>query len=1368
MNELFNDIFSRVVEISIASSFLILAVILFRIIISKKASRGVVCLLWALVGIRLLVPFSIESEFSLIPEFSVKYSDYSSDIENNLMKENNSKEISEDKSKENYEFISEVNESQSDFDYINSEYIEEVSYNDFESILDISKESYRDNSGNYSEDGFEDITEEYSETKPESNEEYSETELESNEEYSEAKTESKEISGSIILRPDDMSTDGADVEKSSVSFENTNNNEEQSNKSERKNIEFTEKTIRIFGAIWFVGMTLLGLYGAFQYIKLKNRVSAFSLDDEGIRKCENIESPFVLGVIKPKIYVPYGLSEKTERYIISHEKAHIKRLDYISKILGFVALCVYWFNPLVWVGFVLFCRDIEYACDEKVVSKLDSERKKEYALALLECSTKGYFISACPVSFGEIGVKARVKNTLSYKKPLLLIVVLSVILCAVLSVLFMTDPKAAEGDLEIVSEETSKDESEFISEESRGEVSFKNESAEDVSNDTVSFLGICGEKLTYEIKDSLLVIQGTGEMFDYNSYDSPWWNKEKIEHVTVEEGVTSIGEKAFFGMKIKSVSLPETLKTIKSQAFQSCSIEKIIIPDSVDYVGGKVFEGCSSLESVDFGSSLKKTVGGTFRNCTSLKEVKLNNIEVISNEDFSGCTALEKIELENVTTVNNKAFFGCTSLLEINFSDSISYVGENVLNNTALYDDVSRWENGSFYVDNVLVSVDVNALGETYEVKSGTKAIAGAVFKGSKTLEKVVLPDSLVSIGSSAFSNCEYLKDIILPDSLASIGQSAFSYCYYLQNIKMPKTVKYLGQYAFIGCFRLEEVEIGSVTECGYAVFLGCDRLNTVTFANGASVVGGYMFDGCKKLKTVSLCDSIEVIGDGAFLDCSALEEITFPKNLKSVGCEVFRNCEKLNSVSLGESLESIGVYSFFKCSSLEKISLGKNVKEFGKYAFVDTKFYNDKSNFKKGFISIGKYLIAPEFDSDGKGGIIGDDNSKESESISEKETKNIRLYVCNENATALHIVESTTNGNIDNIITQLISRKCIPEGTKAYSFELEGKTAKIDLSADFGKVLERDFEEENIVMGSLFNTIIKFYRVENVVFTVESEIFEKDSVRYDFPIEFMGENITADIAGSGNELDVNWNIKGDTLLISGEGKMNDYKKGKAPWSEFAKNINKIEIEDGVTYIGKYAFYGTNAEKVSISSTVLEIGEGAFMKCSSLIGVLIPNSVTVVGEQAFAECGKLDYAVLSLKMKVIKKKTFYNCYSLNSVLIMRNVRTIEEYAFDSNSSLDIYFYDGKSSWDSMKKAKNWISGSYKVITGPETQTNSFAEPSVFSSGIQSTSPFGNSTTMGYPNTGLNLPSGNNYLPKKASFPSSSANKSSAPSIRIWP
>jgi len=690
------------------------------------------------------------------------------------------------------------------------------------------------------------------------------------------------------------------------------------------------------------------------------------------------------------------------------------------------------------------------------------------------------------------------------------------------------------------------------------------------------------------------------------------------------------------------------------------------------------------------------------------------------------------------------------------------------LNNTALYNDSSKWDNGALYVDNVLVSVDLNTLGKTYEVKSGTKAIAGAVFKGSSTLEKVVLPDSLVSIGSSAFSNCEYLKDIILPDSLVSIGPSAFSYCYYLQNIKMPKTVQYLGQYAFIGCFRLEKVEIGSVTECGYSVFSGCDRLNTVTFADGASVVGGYMFDGCEKLKTVSLCDSIEVIGDGAFLNCSSLEELIFPKNLKAVGCEVFRNCEKLSSVSLGDSLEQIGVYSFFKCSSLEKISLGKNVKEFGRYAFVDTKYYNDKSNVKDGFILIGKYLIAPEFDSDGKGGIIGDDNSKESESTFANETKNIRLYVYNDNTTALHIVESTTDGKIDNIITQLINRKCIPEGTKSYSFEIEGKTAKIDLSADFGKALERDFEEENIVMESLFNTIIKFYCVENVIFTVEGEIFEKDSVRYDFPIGFMCEKITVDIAGSGNELDVNWNIKGDTLLISGKGKMNDYKKGKAPWSEFAKNIKIIEIEDGVTYIGKYAFYGTNAEKVSISSTVLEIGEGAFMKCSSLSGVSIPNSVTVVGEQAFAECGKLKYAVLSLKMKVIKKKTFYNCHLLNRVLIMRNVRTIEEYAFNSNSCLDIYFYDSKSSWDSVKKAKNWISGSYKVITGPETQTNSFAEPSVFSSGIQSTSPFGNSTTMGYPNTGLNLPSGNNYLPKNASFPSSSANKSSAPSIRIWP
>ena len=194
------------------------------------------------------------------------------------------------------------------------------------------------------------------------------------------------------------------------------------------------------GVIWLAGMAAMLLYALISYIILKRKVRAAVTVSGRVRKCDEVDSPFILGIFRPAIYVPSGIDETTLALVTAHEEAHLKRHDHWWKPLGFLLLSVYWFNPLCWVAYILFCRDIEAACDEKVIRDKDRAYVAAYSQALLDCSVQRRIIAACPLAFGEAGVKERVKGVLHYKKPAFWVIIVSVIVCIVIAVCFLTNP----------------------------------------------------------------------------------------------------------------------------------------------------------------------------------------------------------------------------------------------------------------------------------------------------------------------------------------------------------------------------------------------------------------------------------------------------------------------------------------------------------------------------------------------------------------------------------------------------------------------------------------------------------------------------------------------------------------------------------------------------------------------------------------------------------------------------------------------------------------------------------------------------------------------------------------------------------------
>lgn len=200
--------------------------------------------------------------------------------------------------------------------------------------------------------------------------------------------------------------------------------------------------------VWLAGTAALLLYALAAYVAVKWKVRASVRTEKNIYECDDIADPFILGIIRPRIYLPSGLDEETKKYVLKHETAHLGRKDYLWKPLGFLILSVYWFQPLCWAAYILMCGDIEYACDEKVIKGETESARADYCKALLACSMPRKMLAACPVAFGENGVKGRVKNMMNYKKPTFWISSISIIIVVIVAVCFATSPKGKEADNE--------------------------------------------------------------------------------------------------------------------------------------------------------------------------------------------------------------------------------------------------------------------------------------------------------------------------------------------------------------------------------------------------------------------------------------------------------------------------------------------------------------------------------------------------------------------------------------------------------------------------------------------------------------------------------------------------------------------------------------------------------------------------------------------------------------------------------------------------------------------------------------------------------------------------------------------------------
>ncbi len=446
------DVFYKILQMSISASWLILAIVVLRIFL-KKVPRKIICFLWALVAIRLVCPFAIESRFSLIPDTQGIFADYENQLENagtdnvNAGLQDMSGAVggaldNEGAAGGNADMASGKQNNEID----NAAGNLTVGDNAAGNITTGNTAGGNITGGSVSDGGI----------------------------AAGNMADKNNMSGNIpnISSGNDMQGGTADRvnngglnDISGGNFEGNLDNEDNNlsgaatygaQKAAAGNLGYTAILAGKLGGIslgrlafiWTAGCVILLLYAVCSYILLRRKTGAAFNNGENIYICDDIDTPFILGIFSPKIYIPSLLTEEERGYVIAHEKAHLKRLDCVWKPLGFILLAVYWFNPLSWVAYILLCRDIELACDERVIADKDIEYKKQYAMTLLNCSSPKKMVSACPLAFGEVSVKTRIKTVLNYKKPAFWLVLAAVAACVVVMVCFMTNPKSSAPDNE--------------------------------------------------------------------------------------------------------------------------------------------------------------------------------------------------------------------------------------------------------------------------------------------------------------------------------------------------------------------------------------------------------------------------------------------------------------------------------------------------------------------------------------------------------------------------------------------------------------------------------------------------------------------------------------------------------------------------------------------------------------------------------------------------------------------------------------------------------------------------------------------------------------------------------------------------------
>ena len=788
------------------------------------------------------------------------------------------------------------------------------------------------------------------------------------------------------------------------------------------------------------------------------------------------------------------------------------------------------------------------------------------------------------------------------------------------------------------------------------------------------------DNLTWTLDaDGTLTISGTGAMKDYNAADnlSPAYMNSNVKKVVIEDGVTSIGELAFFKCSsLTNITIPDSVTCIAYAAFHGCSsLSSITIPNSVTSIGIYAFVVCSSLTSITIPDGVTSIGYGAFSNCSSLKTISLSCKSSLKKSDFGEQADLVSYTNQHLLTKTaakaatcsesgNKEYWTCEHCGKYFLSDDTNpatatavELSETVIpalnHKNAIIRNASEpnGTNPGYSGDRYCPDCDtVFEKGYTYWNEGnltwkldadGTLTISGTgamkdydyynnpspASQKKDSVKKVVIEDGVTSIRNSAFYDCNSLTSITIPNSVTSIGAYAFSNCYYLTNITIPNSVTSIENYAFRSCSSLTSITIpDSVTSIGKLAFYSCDSLTSITISNSVTSIEERAFAYCSRLTSITIPDSVTSIGEAAFAGCSSLTIITIPDSVTSIGEYAFQSCSSLTSITIPDSVTSIGAYAFSDCWDLTSITIPDSVTTIGESAF------NACSSLTTISLSCKSSLKRSDF------GKQADLVSYTSHTLNKTEAK---AATC------------TENGNKEYWTCEHCGKYFLSDDTNPETATAVEQSETILPALKHKNAITRGAVEPNGTKPGYSGD--RYCPDCNTV-------LEKG---YTYWIE---DNLT-------------WKLYEDgTLNISGTGAMKNYSysNNKSPACSNL-SVTSIVIEEGVTSIGDYAFENCdNLTSITIPENVEIIGKGAFYSCDNLKDVTLQDGVKIIERTAFIWCGNLTNIVLPNSITSIGDWAFKDCTSLTSIKIPSSVTSIDDPFYNCSSLKTISLDCGSS------------------------------------------------------------------------------------------
>ena len=732
------------------------------------------------------------------------------------------------------------------------------------------------------------------------------------------------------------------------------------------------------------------------------------------------------------------------------------------------------------------------------------------------------------------------------------------------------------------------------------------------------------DNLTWTLDaDGTLNISGMGAMKDYG-YDSnrnPVYKNSNVKKVVIEDGVTSIGESAFFYCSsLTSITIPDSVTSIGDYAFFNCSsLTSITIPDSVTSIGESAFYGCSSLTSITIPDGVTSIGNTAFSYCSSLTSITIpDSVTSIGDYAFRNCSSLTSITIPNsVTSIGNNTFRLCKSLTIITIPDSVTSIGESAFDNcknlkTISLSCKSSLKRSDFGGQADLVSYASHTLNKT-EAKAATCTEDGnneywtCEHCGKYFLSDDTNPETAKAVELSEtilpaiqHKNAE-LRNASEPTETAP-GYSGDRYCPDCDKV-VEKGYTYWNE----GNLTWKLYEDGTLNISGTGAMKNYDskknrnpvynnsNVKTVVIEDGVTSIGNYAFTYCVSLTSITIPDSVTSIGYYAFFYCSSLTSITISDSVTSIGNYAFFYCRSLTSITIPDSVTSIGNYAFSNCRSLTSITIPDSVTSIGNDAFygcssLKTISLSCKSSLKKS--NFGKQA-------------------------------NLVSYTS-------HTLKKT----------EAKAATCSKDGNKEYWTCEHCK--KYFLSDDTNPETAKAVEQSETILPAL--------KHKNATTRGASK---PDGTKPGY----SGDRYCPDcdtVLEKGytywNEGNLTWKLDADgTLTISGTGAMKDYDYDNNLSPVYNNsNVKKVVIEDGVTSIGTAAFSGCGLISITIPDSVTSIGESAFENCSNLTSITIPDSVTSIEYCAFSCCG-LTSITIPDSVTSIGSEAFSSCFYLETI-----------------------------------------------------------------------------------------------------------------------